>query len=80
MACEEERALVNDLLERYRDAQSDCNAGVHSACGLANNLLHQLIAARAALQSCLNPAPPISNLAIVGIERTQAIQFFLSNG
>jgi hypothetical protein len=61
---------VDDLLEQYRDAQADCNQGIHSQCARAANLLRQLTSARDALQKCLTQQNP----HLEGIEVTQAIQ------
>jgi hypothetical protein len=83
MACEKEQEEVNRLLEAYRDAQNDCNQGLQLRCAAAHGFFLELVAARAALHDCQSAPPPrrwISNLAIVGIERTQATQFFLING
>jgi hypothetical protein len=65
MACEKEQQRVDDLVERLRDAQADCNDGIRSQCGVAARLLRQLPTARAELQRCLanppvdKPKPPV---------------------
>jgi hypothetical protein len=77
--CDALRALVDSLLEQYSEAQLACHEGNQRQCGHATILLRQLANAQSKLQDCLH-TKFFSNLAIVAIERTQAIQFLLVNG
>jgi hypothetical protein len=77
VACEAERQALQEAEDLLADLQADCASGIHTACAAARVQFGRVQAARQRLDKCL--APPRS-LVIVGVERTQATQFFLSNG
>jgi hypothetical protein len=58
MACEKERALVDELQKKHADAQFGCNSGLHGECARAADLQKKLTRAQTDLQRCLHPAVP----------------------
>lgn len=76
MVCEAEQQALDDAEATLADLRELCAEGYRPACGQIGRARLLVIRARQALNACL--ARP-RNLTIVGVEQTQATQFFLFN-
>jgi hypothetical protein len=77
MACEAEQAALSKVENSLDRAQDKCDSGIKTACSAIPRLKAEVKQAQARYDTCRVATRLVS---IVGIERTQATQYFNFNG